>query len=86
MAAKQGSIKAGAPVVQRCPECDSTRTVPIVFGLPTDALLARAGAGRVALGGCCVSQDDPDQHCQDCGREWQSARQPARAESTRPQS
>ena len=26
--------------------------------------------GKVVLGGCYVTDDDPDRHCNDCENEW----------------
>ena len=57
-----------------CPKCSSKNIIPIVFGLPGPELEAEAMAGKVSLGGCIVSPDDPEWHCRDCKHEWASPR------------
>lgn len=58
---------------QRCPVCHSKRGVPIVFGLPGPELLEASREGRIHLGGCVVSRENQEWHCQKCGYEWRSA-------------
>jgi len=53
-----------------CPECGSELVLEIVFGLPTDDAMEEAERGRIALGGCLVSDDDPEWRCKSCGYEW----------------
>ncbi len=50
-----------------CPQCHAEAVVPIVYGLPGPELMEDAEAGRVALGGCMVSPDNPRWSCQACG-------------------
>jgi ADP-ribosyl-[dinitrogen reductase] hydrolase len=51
-----------------CPHCGETvRPVPLVFGYPTPETFQAAEAGRVVLGGCIVSSDDPEWACPECG-------------------
>jgi hypothetical protein len=40
----------------------------ILFGLPdfSKRLKADLAAGRIVLGGCCVTDDDPTWRCLDC--------------------
>ena len=52
-----------------CPACGGTG-IPIVYGLPDMTLEKAAGRGEVAVGGCIVSDDNPDHQCPDCGYEW----------------
>ena len=40
--------------------------MPIVFGYPTDEAFEQARRGEVALGGCMVSDDDPEFACAFC--------------------
>lgn len=56
---------------RRCPACGSARVATILWGLPagSPALDRDLEAGRVALGGCCVGDDDPAWACADCGAE-----------------
>lgn len=53
-----------------CPSCGSGRVVAIVYGYPGPELRDLVASGQVHLGGCCVSGDDPDWHCAECGHEW----------------
>lgn len=55
-----------------CPACGSERVAQILYGLVdnSDGLVKALEAGYVVLGGCCVTDDDPDYHCHDCGHEW----------------
>lgn len=52
----------------RCPNCESTNTCRILYGMPayTDKLDRDLKAGGVHLGGCIISLDDPNRHCNDC--------------------
>lgn len=51
-----------------CPNCQSKNTCRILYGLleMDDELEAEAEAGRVHFGGCVISFDDPNRHCNDC--------------------
>jgi hypothetical protein len=46
--------------------------MPILYGLPGDEALADAYAGRVSLGGCVVTLDDPDTGCPR-GHQWRGS-------------
>jgi hypothetical protein len=54
---------------QKCPSCGSQRVGTILRGTPalSDELEADIDAGRVIIGGCCVSDEDPTWACADCG-------------------
>jgi hypothetical protein len=52
---------------RKCPNCGSTRTIPIIYGLPTMETAIKAQNGEVEIGGCIVTGDDPQRCCQDCG-------------------
>lgn len=54
----------------KCPSCGSSKVLPIVYGLPSLDLMRDVERGRVALGGCCISDNDPEWRCADCGHEW----------------
>lgn len=53
---------------EKCPKCGSERIAEILFGLPafSDELQKDIDEGRVVLGGCCVSGEDPEWKCMDC--------------------
>ena len=52
----------------RCPACGSRRMARILYGMPMgDEKLTRdLDAGRIVLGGCCVTDDDRSWRCADC--------------------
>jgi hypothetical protein len=51
---------------RKCPACGSTNVVRILYGLPTAELFEDAEAGRIAIGGCCITEDDPSWRCVSC--------------------
>ena len=53
----------------RCPACSSPRMARIVYGLPVgdDEMQRLLDEGRIVLGGCCVTNDDPAWQCLACG-------------------
>jgi hypothetical protein len=54
-------------VAEPCPTCGSTdKVIPIVYGRPTSETWQLAKAGRVALGGCVVTGEDPAWRCRSC--------------------
>lgn len=56
----------------RCPQCNSKRVAEIVYGyvLMSRQLKAALRAGRVCLGGCMYSHDNPHWCCLACGNRW----------------
>jgi hypothetical protein len=54
---------------QACPRCGAHTVARILYGLPNfDAKLEDAlKAGRIVLGGCIVTGNDPDRTCTTCG-------------------
>lgn len=55
----------------KCPQCQSVRVAKIFYGMPAFSLELKhdLDAGRIFLGGCCISGDDPWWRCVDCGTE-----------------
>jgi predicted RNA-binding Zn-ribbon protein involved in translation (DUF1610 family) len=53
----------------KCPNCGHSPVAEILWGMPafSEKLEADLKAGRVKLGGCIVSDDDPAWECQKCG-------------------
>jgi hypothetical protein len=53
----------------KCPVCNHRPLASILYGLPafSERLDDDLKAGRVTLGGCCVSNDDPSWACSKCG-------------------
>ena len=59
--------RKGRPRV--CPNCGSSRIADIQYGEPpaSASLEADIEAGRVVLGGCCLTEDSPRYCCLSCG-------------------
>ncbi|WP_301109781.1 hypothetical protein [Sporosarcina sp.] len=53
---------------RRCPKCNSTDTMPILYGEPAEYL--GSYDKKVKLGGCMVSPDDKEYYCDTCENEW----------------
>ena len=55
-----------------CPECGSNNVAKILYGyIAFDSELEKdLEAGKIALGGCCVSGIDPKWECNKCGHRW----------------
>ena len=53
-----------------CPKCGSLDVVPIFYGLQGPELMEAAKEGKIALGGCCVTDNDPQKRCKACGAEF----------------
>ena len=55
---------------RQCPKCGSKNAVKIVYGMPSYDLFEAAQAGKVKLGGCVITEDNPDYCCKNCEHEW----------------
>jgi len=53
---------------RQCPSCVSLRVATILYGMIeyTPDLGKELDEGKIILGGCCVSMDDPAWACADC--------------------
>ena len=59
---------------KQCPEChDKGSIVEIAYGYPGIEMIEKYEKGEIKLGGCLVSEDNPDWHCNKCGHEWSGA-------------
>ncbi|MFE3845618.1 hypothetical protein ACFL1L_01995 [Thermoplasmatota archaeon] len=54
----------------KCPECNSTDVIRIVYGLPPASLAEQADRGEIILGGCELDFSNPDWHCKKCGYDF----------------
>lgn len=54
---------------RKCPECGQAPLASILYGMPAfdEELEQKMNEGRITLGGCCVSDDDPSWECTHCG-------------------
>jgi len=53
-----------------CPQCQSKKVIPILYGMPTMEAVEASEAGKLFIGGCCIDADSPDWHCQGCEHEF----------------
>jgi transcription elongation factor Elf1 len=54
----------------KCPSCGHSPLASILYGYVVgidDGLDKKLEEGRIVLGGCCVSDDDPKWECTNCG-------------------
>lgn len=53
---------------KRCPKCGSVQIASVLYGLPafSQKLEEDMKTGRIVLGGCCITDDDPKWQCIDC--------------------
>ena len=52
----------------KCPECGSVQIAEILYGEPaySEELMLEIKTGRIILGGCCITPDNPKWQCVDC--------------------
>lgn len=60
-----------------CPSCGSARIASILYGYPgSDEKLRRdLDDGKIVLGGCCLTGNDPKWECVECGAQVFKARE-----------
>lgn len=53
---------------RKCPNCSSKKIALILYGYPafSPKLESDLNEGRIVLGGCVISLDDPSWECADC--------------------
>lgn len=53
---------------RKCPVCKASTIATILFGLPAGSakLFDDLDTGKIVLGGCCVTDDDPVWQCTSC--------------------
>lgn len=64
-------IRYGAEMI-RCPKCGSQKIAPILYGMPAydEEMERQLNEQELYLGGCCVSDNDPQFHCFGCGNNF----------------
>jgi len=55
---------------RKCIFCGSKRIATYVYGYPSYEIMKDVEAGKIAIGGCCVGDDDPIWQCTDCGHDF----------------
>lgn len=65
-------VKRERSLIVKCPRCGSKNIAEILYGMPAyyDEIQAKIDAGKLRLGGCCVSGADPKFYCNDCKKEF----------------
>lgn len=59
------------PPKTNCPKCGSKKDViQIAYGYPTAQTMKEAEKGNIKLGGCCISDVDPQWYCKSCKKEF----------------
>jgi hypothetical protein len=53
-----------------CPSCGSTSVVPIRYGYPSPDLWEAEEAEGVVIGGCVVTDNQPQRQCRVCEARW----------------
>jgi len=69
----QGFIMAGESepeLGEKCPKCKAGKLLLIVYGYPTKVAEEAAKEGRILLGGCCITDNDPTFECNKCGEKF----------------
>ncbi len=56
---------------EKCPDCGSKRIARYLYGMPmfSDQLQADLDSGKIVLGGCELTGDDPVWKCLECDTE-----------------
>jgi hypothetical protein len=51
-----------------CPKCGSIKIAKILYGMPAgyEELMKKIEEGKIVLGGCCITNDDPTWQCVEC--------------------
>jgi hypothetical protein len=58
---------------KQCPECLSKDSIgKIQYGYPGNKMIDQADKGKIILGGCSISDKNPDYQCGNCKYQWQS--------------
>ena len=54
-----------------CPICNLNKDViPIIYGLPDNELFKEGENGKVKLGGCIITDNDPQWYCKKCEKDF----------------
>ena len=53
-----------------CPKCGARTGIPILYGYPSPGMIEEDAAGKIELGGCIRTFDDPEWSCRACHHRW----------------
>lgn len=56
----------------KCPNCKSTKVIPIVYGEPPPDIEEKSRQGKLIMGGCIIHESNPNWYCKSCGKAWKS--------------
>ena len=56
----------------KCPQCNSSDIIPISYGYPGFEMMEKSTKGKIVLGGCCITDNQPNKHCTECEFEWEN--------------
>jgi len=59
---------------RKCPKCGSLNIFKIQYGYPTEEAFLLAEKNKIKFGECCVSSENPEYYCRDCGHEWRGSK------------
>lgn len=55
---------------KKCPRCGSGNAIKFLYGEPTGEALFMEAQGKIKLGGCLITDINPEYYCNDCKNEW----------------
>ena len=55
---------------KKCFTCGSLDVAKIIYGYPTVETLKEQEKGEIKLGGCVITENCPQYHCNECETEW----------------
>jgi hypothetical protein len=53
-----------------CPNCGASAGIPILYGYPSPGMIEDDDAGKIELGGCICTFEDPEWSCRACRHRW----------------
>jgi DNA-directed RNA polymerase subunit RPC12/RpoP len=63
-------LKDAKTETPKCPECGSSKALPICYGFPDPEMLEDALEGKIVLGGCVIGDVEPTWQCAECSHKW----------------
>ena len=59
--------------INKCPHCNSTNIAEILYGMPafSKELDKELKTGKIALGGCMITDEAPLFQCNECKKRWE---------------
>lgn len=54
----------------KCENCGKISVVEILYGMPTEESLQLLKKGKLVLGGCCITEENPHWACINCKTEY----------------